>query len=1595
MMNKMWYLDNYMQVLWKTVLIILIIIFINNVSTSQLDEFVPIQVDLEVIDLVSDAGDTSLIKSIYNQSGIVIWRPDVRNVTAYAMLNKNNNQISVSLIGTDADLSSFLMPSQFEVQDIIFGELNKKTDLYELLRDVSNDTGLKLKGTPSYLSNNHNHSDFTIKICLPVYCRDLPGAELLNIDIKDYLFIPGFTIYNLTPENNSVLNRDQVEVTWQTELPSSSVVTIWEDGNNTPEIIDGPDNVVYHRVVKDNLSCGSSYRYDVTSSISNTSRTASVTEKGRRLKTPFTIFNLKPEHNAVINRDQVEFTWQTGCPSSSVVTIWEDGNNTPEIIEGPDDVVFHRVVKDNMSCGRSYTYDVTSSISNRSATEKGRRLKIGECGIRFISKPYNFIVERDYNQICTLKFKNYGSKVRNITVEVSNTTSDLITGFLETGTPNESIRLDPFKEGERKFIVHAQDAMKEQYNLTAYIYDLDDNSRVLDTAQVTINIDFRPAFTITEIYSDPETLVKTIRINNLGDTLTDLQVRSYPESRISLHPQFNHFNLLSGQSMEFYAIPLFSQDGRSIEGNITATSGNMSESLPVNFTCLEGKHIFKKTLNYPQFTIVKDDYYCTNRPDISMPFLMPPGFNASDVLNAKMQIDFIPKSPMDQYSLHNITISLNDRIVDKIVGVVVPNDTYSYDLSGSDFNYALPEVGTPGYNTIRLNTEHLNRAHYIVSGKVTLRLCLKKLERWICASSEEEAEQILWKTPGIKPVSENLYVNIINPPEGENVTVNNATTIIVSVNGSIGGFKTPENNLEVFAKIENASNVYLYDDGRHNDSFENDGIYGGAWTPTEEGRVNISVNALNCKDSGEDDTWVWVDIPKPFDLAVSEIDIVKSSGKPGKADVIVTLSNIGEGPAPSFRANLSVGDRENVKEDWRNGLASGQSMLLNWTLDENELCGKEIRVCIKAEVPENIKTNNCLNISYCLKCGDYNPNNYASDLIVLDIEPKYAQVDEPLEISFTAKNIGQEDALGPFAAELKIDGTLYGGKEMMDGLASGESKDGTFNISGLPVGNYTLSICIDVENAVNESNEGNNCHSEPLEINDSLTSDLIVSDIEPKYAQVDKPLEISFTAKNIGQKDAVGPFAAELRIDGTLYGGKEMMDGLASGESKDGTFNISGLPVGNYTLSICIDVENAVNESDEGNNCHSEPLEINDSLTSDLIVSDIEPKYAQVDEPLEISFTAKNIGQKDAVGSFAAELRIDGKIYGGKEMMDGLASGERKDGTFNISGLPVGNYTLSICIDVDNVVKENNDGNNCALSYIKIDDCNKCNCDQIIIITNPGPEVFNYPVWVQMPIVRSDKLRFVDEQENELYYWVEEGSETSSTIKVWINAARIHTGENKICAFTNSMSLNHQDPKKVFSFFDDFQTLNESQWIYPSWGPGTRLNGSLIQEMGKIKLIKNSSIESQRMFLQSRNEFPSGQAAIFRTDLGTSQSWATQSLGFTKNHDPKTRPSLCWVADGKDITYFSDTGAKTIENNFDSGYRTFEIRRQNDGIIFGMDGSVFKTSSTNSIGIPMPIEFAIQSEIIDGSSEMILDWVAVRDCRNGDLKAELVDTARI
>jgi len=302
---------------------------------------------------------------------------------------------------------------------------------------------------------------------------------------------------------------------------------------------------------------------------------------------------------------------------------------------------------------------------------------------------------------------------------------------------------------------------------------------------------------------------------------------------------------------------------------------------------------------------------------------------------------------------------------------------------------------------------------------------------------------------------------------------------------------------------------------------------------------------------------------------------------------------------------------------------------------------------------------------------------------------------------------------------------LLGGSRSVPALGAGQSSSGKVTVtipSGTPLGTYYLLSCADDLNAVNETNESNNCRASTTTIQVGL-ADLVVTSLSnpPATAAAGGTFSVTATIRNQGVITAGASTARYyLSTDQVKDAGDILLTGtrsvasLTAGQSSSGSTTVtipSNMAAGTYYLLSCADDLSAVSESNEGNNCRASVTTVQIALP-DLVVSALEnpPATIQRGRSFKVSDTVKNQGAVTAAASttryyFSTDQQKSGTdiLLSGSRSVSSLAAGQsstagNKNNITVPSTTPVGTYYLLACADDTSAVSETNEANNCLAS---------------------------------------------------------------------------------------------------------------------------------------------------------------------------------------------------------------------------------------------------------------------------------------------------------
>ncbi|MBN1924346.1 MAG: T9SS type A sorting domain-containing protein [Prolixibacteraceae bacterium] len=294
------------------------------------------------------------------------------------------------------------------------------------------------------------------------------------------------------------------------------------------------------------------------------------------------------------------------------------------------------------------------------------------------------------------------------------------------------------------------------------------------------------------------------------------------------------------------------------------------------------------------------------------------------------------------------------------------------------------------------------------------------------------------------------------------------------------------------------------------------------------------------------------------------------------------------------------------------------------------------------------------------------------------------------------------------------------------------------NIGRFPPGDYTLTMVLDSENAIPESDENDNQISvdftvfyDPGDLPniDAFTppewdAPLIISNSVDAGTSMDEVLQsdnlfIGFGCSNPDELP-VGPFNVSVVLNDTeVLATRSLPELLPDRFHYWPNIEIGSLDPGEYTLSLKVDADNDVPETDEEDNLYSFSFTVNYDVAlmanltpnvipgtdAPLILSNAEEAASSITEFLTtdvvyISFSLQNNSNNPA-GQFVASILKNNSDTLATQHIVGLEAGTSIDWKdINIGMLGPGEYTLSLLIDPDNRVMEQDEtDNNYSISF--------------------------------------------------------------------------------------------------------------------------------------------------------------------------------------------------------------------------------------------------------------------------------------------------------
>jgi hypothetical protein len=261
----------------------------------------------------------------------------------------------------------------------------------------------------------------------------------------------------------------------------------------------------------------------------------------------------------------------------------------------------------SLSAGSKYEYIVEESDENQTLRSPVRTVNVTS-GLAF-EPVADQTVEHDYDQTVKLTLRNRGSKPITVAAKALKQFDDLpsdITGYGSTDVPAQ---IAPNGTLDLRLAVTAADATHDTYEIPIEASGAYATAR-FHVRMPKVNLSFR----VTG--EDPNTLAKTILIQNGGEGVSDLSVHAAQanEQEFELQPAINHAQLGAGSSIVITVRPILYLEFQSLKAEIEAAAGGQTVKFPLEFTAPAGLHLIV-------FRSASTGYstglggYCTNHPN--------------------------------------------------------------------------------------------------------------------------------------------------------------------------------------------------------------------------------------------------------------------------------------------------------------------------------------------------------------------------------------------------------------------------------------------------------------------------------------------------------------------------------------------------------------------------------------------------------------------------------------------------------------------------------------------------------------------------------------------------------------------------------------------------------------------------------------------------------------------------------------------------------------------------------------------------------------------------------------------------------------------
>jgi uncharacterized repeat protein (TIGR01451 family) len=590
------------------------------------------------------------------------------------------------------------------------------------------------------------------------------------------------------------------------------------------------------------------FQVDITSAAEQEvkSQSASVRYETNPILSEFT-----PENGRQLGSQDVTISWRSDVPSAGTLTLIKPGGQTETFSTSSG--IFSSIVVPDLERNATYEWFVDAVSPCGTTTSSHRQFTVGN-GIVFVNRNQSFTIDRDYDQRKSISVHNDDVNLpHTLKVSVTNPYEDILVNFVDSGSQDQTITLQPGETRQVTLAIHTQDAQLDTYDLSATLVADESSVPIYDNMNLHVTVLSDGNFDIVEDEAafDPVTLGRTYVITNHGRPITDLSLKAIdPDTglpaKIFLQPSLDHARIETGQSIRVVAYPVYTAEDSVAHANLLASinsndetasldavnqensadnglllatypiltvggldgqadplasssasmlpdpgdinfelegsgAGNTISTGPLTTSCGTTKQIVPVTIGDCKMTFETKDWYCTNKPVINTPIQVPAFLKDGNINSADLKVTYQPHDALN----HSGQINFNDYLIGSFADAI-PNGQQIYNIASS---YWKNGVAGNVIQTVNMNTQHSNDAHYVSVTGYQLEVNVNQATAYVCADSTASAQQIAQATYACTAPPSSIF--------------NYLTDVFWRSIFNAGQNKT----VQITAKIENDSNV--------------------------------------------------------------------------------------------------------------------------------------------------------------------------------------------------------------------------------------------------------------------------------------------------------------------------------------------------------------------------------------------------------------------------------------------------------------------------------------------------------------------------------------------------------------------------------------------------------------------------------------------------------------------------------------------------------------------------------------------------------------------------------------------------------------------